>query len=727
MTKTVLLSSCATVLAAACLVAPSLAAAQQAASPPASTETSSSVEEVVVTADRRVENLQTVPITAEVTTGSQLSQLGVTDTQELSDFIPGLNVSRANVGAVPYLRGVGAITATVGNEAAIATYIDDVYRPAAGASNYAFNDVSRVEVLNGPQGTLFGRNAAGGVINVITRDPTETPVLDAEVGYGNYATVTSSVYVGGPIAQNLVADFSAYYENQADGWGTNFYNGSKAYTSKAASFHNKWIWTPTPDDKVTLVTYYDREYNQEGAASNVIPGTINAAGYGAAPGFYNVNTNFDGYDDTIDYGVDLKYQHDFGKFNLTSITSGQEADWRSIIENDSSPANFQEARVDAHETTYQEELRIASDASSKIQWIGGLYGFLDRSNPDPFTQYGTGLHRPQNVQYTYSVQDTTSYAVFGQVTLPILDANHLVLGARYSEDYRHIDGATYYYPTATATAPTSIANADSAGTYSGAPTFRVSFDHEFSSDFMAYASWNRGFKSGNYNTNTPTAPPTLPETLDAFEVGAKTEFFDDKVQVDTSAFYYLMHNLQVQQQLSTGTLQTNAGAARYRGVDLAVVAKPINNFSITWSAEYLDAKYTEYNNAQFNTPNPAGGYTSYVANAAGYDLPYADPFTSSLSARYVIDEPVGQIALFSEAAYHSGFHFDTQGLVRQPRYGVLNASITFITISKRWDVSLWGDNLTNAHYYSQEQISATGETYSPAAPLTFGVKFRVHL
>ena len=729
MSKFMLLRSCASVLALGVFGTPSAASAQQA--PPAPVQTSagpSQVEEVIVTADRRAEKLQAVPITAEVTTARQLAQAGIINTQQLSDFVPGFNITRANAGAVPFLRGVGTFTATVGNEAAVATYIDDVYRPAAGASNYAFNDVSRVEVLNGPQGTLFGRNAAGGVVNVITRDPTQVTRIDAEVGYANYNTATASLYIGGGIAPNLAADLSVYYENQQTGWGKNLYDGSQAYTSKALSFHSKWIYTPTDSDKVTFVAYSDREYNQQGAASNIIPGTLNAAAYGHIGGFYDVDTNFDGGDDTKAYGASLKYEHAFKGFSLTSISSAQETDWDSTIENDSSPANFQEAHVNAKETTYQEELRIASDASSKIQWIGGIYWFGDRSNPDPFTQYGTGLHKPQNIQFTDTVQNTDSYAVFGQATVPILDdATHLTLGARYSDDYRHIVGGTYSYATAVSTTPTVISNYADVGTSAGAPTYRVALDHNFTPDIMTYASYNRGFKSGNYNTNTATQPPTLPETLDAFEVGAKTDFFDRKLQIDGSVFYDLMHDLQVQQQLSTGTYQTNAGAARYEGVDLAIIARPVQNFTLTWSSEYLDAIYTSYTNAQYNTVKVGGGYTSFIANASGDQIPFADKFTSSVSGRYVIDSGYGQYALVSEVAYHNGFHFDTQGLVQQPSYMVVNGSITWTAPSAKWEVELWGDNLSNTRYYAQKQVSATGETYSAAAPLTFGIKLRYHL
>ncbi len=700
------------------------AGAASAQTQPTSIQTNEGLDEVVVTAQHRSESVQNIPITVETISGAALEELGINNSTDLSAITPGLNITRANIGAVPFLRGIGNFTASPGNEAAVATYIDGVYRPSAGSSYYAFNNVERVEVLNGPQGTLFGRNAAGGVINVITKDPTQTPQLSLSAGLGSYMTTTDNLYVAGGLTDNLAADFSAYYMNQMDGWGKNLYNNTGAYYNGEVSLRSKWVWTPTAEDKVTAIGYYDRARSDAGSASNLVPGFKSQSGFTTAGGFYDIDTQFTPKAETINRGASIQETHDFSWAELTSISSYGLESAHGYITNDSCPCFLQDAQVGGRDETWSQEVRLGNGPNSKIKWEVGVFAWWDTAGQYPFVQYGTGLGAttaPQYEKFTYSHQDTRSDAAFGQVTVPVLEATDLTLGMRYTYDWRSIIGSQE-------NAANKILASASGKTSAGSPTARVAVDHHFDDNIMAYASWNRGFKSGNYNASTPTQPPTKPETLDAYEIGLKGEFFDHRLRIDTSAFYDTFSDLQVQQQLITGNFTTNAGAARYEGIDLAVTAKPIDHLTMTLASEVLNATYTSYANASLLFPTATGkGFTQKVGDATDDSIPFAEPFSASSTAAYDFQAFGGNAIASGVLSFHHGFSSDVQQITRQQAYWISNLSLTWSTPSSHWDFKVYGDNIFNTKYYAQEQASAIGVTYSAAPPLFVGGQVTYHM
>jgi iron complex outermembrane recepter protein len=715
------------VVAATVAFSPPLASA--ADTPPASTpiqnSSGDSLDEVVVTAQHRSESLQNVPITVEAVSGAELEQLNITNPSDLSAITPGLNITRANIGAVPFLRGIGTFTASPGNEAAVATYIDGVYRPSPGSSYYAFNNVEQIEVLNGPQGTLFGRNAAGGVINVITKDPTQAPQLSVSAGIASYATTTEGLYASGGITNNLAADFAGYFENQADPWGHNLFNNTGAYFNDEMSLRSKWVWTPTEADKVTFIAYYDRVRDDMGSASNLLPGFKSQTGLTTFGGFFDINTQFNPQADTWNRGGSIQEVHDFSWSEFTSITSYGRESAKGFITNDSCPCYIQDAAVGGEDQTYTQEFRLGNEVHSRIKWEVGAYAFWDRSAQDPFIQYGTGLGAsalPGYIKYTYSRQLTRSGALFSQVTLPVIDdKTDVTLGLRYTYDWRTIQGFQ-------ANQLATVLNRASGDTQAGDPTARFALDRHLTDNVMVYASWNRGFKSGNYNLSNPTQPSTEPETLNAYEIGTKSEFFDRRLRFDASGFYDKFSNLQVQQQLVTGNFTTNAGAAVYKGFDLAITALPLPHLTMTLASEVLNAKYTQYTNASLLFATPTGnGFKQVTSNASGAWIPFAEPFSVSSTAAYDFTMFGGKAVLSGVAAFHHGFSFDVQGITRQEPYVLSNLAFTWTTPNNHWDFKVYSDNLSNTHYYAQQQASSVGVTYSAAPPRYFGGKVTFHM
>ena len=214
----------------ACLLAAATAAVAQAPPPPpVETEVQQGgLEEIVVTANKRAENMQTVPIAISALTADEAGKIGVVNGQTLAQVIPGLQLNRQTNGSTPFLRGVGNPSTQAGTEPAVAMYVDDVYYGSSAVALSNYNSIQRIEVLKGPQGTLFGRNATGGVINVFTKDPTPEPQLDVSLGYGNYDTWSGSLYATGELTDGLSANIAAYGEEQNDGWGRYFTTGNDA-------------------------------------------------------------------------------------------------------------------------------------------------------------------------------------------------------------------------------------------------------------------------------------------------------------------------------------------------------------------------------------------------------------------------------------------------------------------------------------------------------------------
>jgi len=685
------------------------------------------VADIVVTAQRRDQNAQDVPISIAAVGEGQLSTLGIQTPTDLGGFIPGLNITRANVASIPFLRGVGNFTATPGNEAAIATYVDDVYYASPAASTYSFNNLARIEVLKGPQGTLFGRNAAGGVINIVTRDPSQDTHLDADIGYGNYDRFEGNLYATTGLADGLAADIAVHYDHQADGWGRNLYNGDEVYLSNNLSLRSKWIWQLGDSWRVRLIGDYSRTRNDQSVVLALLPGTIQQQGYVHEGGFYDGNQDTPTIGRQKQYGASLRVDHEMGWANFASITAWRRATGLGNSDSDASPAPTQSAQFFPRQTQTTQEFQLAAPSGSSVQWILGLYYFHDDAQIDPIIQTGGAFSAyPNNTRLLDAAQLTDSYAGYAQATVPIFTDTNITAGLRYTRDDRSISGRFYGLDDITRSTPSGEASWSRL-------TYRLALDHKFTPDILGYASYSRGFKSGNFNLYNPAASPVDPEVLDAVEVGLKTDLFDRHLRFNISGFYYWFDDLQVQQSIAGSTIQTNAASATYRGIDIDMIVRPVRNLTLTGSIEILDATYKRFENATFNfpcttSPDPRcanyvnnGGYVTASGDASGLDIPYAEPFTATLGATYVIPSSIGEFTLAGNVSYHDGFYFDVQNTLVQPDYTLVNASLTWRPNDSGFLVRVWGKNLTGAHYYAQQQVNAFAATYSAQAPLTYGV------
>lgn len=712
----------AVLLASSCLAS---AAFAQTVTPPATTaedDRGSGLEDIVVTAQKRSENLQTTPVSVTAITTERLESAGISDTTRLQNFVPGLQATRGGLQVVLFLRGIGNNSGVPGNEAAISTYVDGVYRASPSGSDFSFNNIERVEVLKGPQGTLFGRNAAGGVINIITKDPSHEPTVSGSLGYSSFNTFSATGYASAGLSDTVAIDVSAQYSKQNDGWGTNLFNGHDAYLNDNFAIRSKLLFTPSDLTRITLIGDAASTRSDVGANYVVTPPTLSNTGVAHQGGFYDTSADFDPNNRIRQVGVSGKIEQDLGGARLTSITAWRQTRSAAYQNVDATALpTFRQAAF-VLQRTFTEELNVASDAASRIKWIAGLYYFNDSAGYQPYYQIGTQFGSANGGIATTASQKTLSYAGYGQVTVPLgSEATHVTLGGRYTSDKRTPSGSRVSYPAGT---PITLVYPANYPTESKADrfTYRLSLDHSFSPDVFAYATLSTGFKSGNYNVAGINQLPTSAITITAYEAGIKSELFDHTVRLNLAAFHYDYNNLQVQAYTATGPVLTNAAKARFNGIDAELTIAPTRELMINSSLNYTDAHYVDFANAVCTFPLPAGGYSgSVTCNATGNQVALSNPLTISNSISYTVETGSGSLQLVGDMSYQHSYFFDVQNSIKQNAYTLFGAQISWTTRDEHWTFALFGRNLTKEKYYANRTLTAGfGDAYTPGSPRVFG-------
>lgn len=686
-------------------------------------DSNSAIEEIVVTAQRRGENLQSVPLTVSAITADAAERMGITDTTSLTSAVPGLDFSRQANAATPFIRGVGATSSLIGNESSVATYIDGVYISAPQAALFSLNNISQIEVLKGPQGTLFGRNATGGVLQVITREPTQETQINAEAGYGNYRTTTGSFYATTGITRDLAADIALYSYNQAKGWGINVSTGGDAFREKSFSGRTKWAWTPGDTTRVTLSADFGVSRGEQGVGLSPLPGTVGLDGVTSNSGFYNTAVDPNDKYKTTQYGGSIKIEQDLGWSRLMSITASRRSRSPFQLDQDATPLALINADIQGRDRSFSQELQLLSTLESRLAWISGLYYLNDLSGYQPLSLSGLAL---AGLPYSdiYSTQKLRSYSGFGQATIEVIDATHLTLGLRYTSDHRSIAGATVV-PIGPDGAPISILPNAQSATFSK-PTWRLALDHQFTKELLAYVSYNRGFKSGVFDSLAYANPAVKPEVLDAYEVGIKSEFFNKRLRINAAGFNYKYKDIQIDQLKAGVSTLLNAAKAKIYGADLDLTYVPLSGLILNSGIEFLHARYNSFPNAPYYTPSPTGGDIPSSFNATGNAAVRSPDFVGNVTAAYHFAFVHGAVDISAGDYYNSGFYWNPDNRVRQTAYSLLNSSVTWTASNELWSVRIWGKNLTSRRYYSYETDQEFGDDASPAAPLTFGVLFGYH-
>lgn len=670
--------------------------------------------EVTVTAQRREENSQSVPIAINTISGEDATLRGAVSIQTLSATVPGLTMTVTTSNTNTYIRGVGSTSASANNEPSAATYVDGVYMPSSFAlSSFFFNNIERLEVLKGPQGTLFGRNSTAGVIQIITPDPKHDFGGNLSVGYGNYATAYGNAYVTGGITDDLAADLAVNYEDQRDGWGYNPTYQKEIFVHENIAARSKWLYTPADSTKVTLALDY-ANFDSDGSNFQMVPGSVNSLDHGTTfPGKFDavgeVNVN-----DAKQYGASIRLDQDLGSLHGVSITSYRNVSGNILIDNDITPAKLTTIRSYNDSDYVTQELQLSSRDPGRVVWLAGVFFYGNEVNgASPRTETGSRVN-PGAYRDIYGRQKTRSVSAFGQATTEIFADTKLTLGLRYTDETLKADGKFVNQAGQIYSGPFK-------DEISFAPwTWRVALDHQFAPDVLGYVSWNRGFKSGGYNLNAPGSAPFYPEHLDAYEIGLKSELLERRVRLNLAAFYYDYRDLQVTIVPGGGTqIFTNAAAARNYGLDGNLDFAVTDYLTLSLGVSLLDAKYTDYRNVRGYT---IAGAAIPIANAKGRELQGSPPFSGFLSATYRVPTAVGDIKGTMSFSYNDRTYVTAAESAVRPSYELLSGSVEWWSASANpFGVRIWGRNLSNSYYSNALIESATGWYQTPAAPRTYGL------
>lgn len=683
------------------------------------------VEEILVTAQRRKENLQDVPITVTAVSAESLAAVGATNTADLVNLVPGMLVQTSAGYSMPHLRGVGITAIGAGIENSVATYVDGVYRGVSSSDAVALNNIAQVEVEKGPQGTLFGRNATGGLIQVTTLDPTEGFAASAHAGYGNYHTVQSDAYLSAG-TDVLAADLAVQLTHQGEGYGTNLATGQDINRmDRNLAMRSKWILTPLDGTKLTLILDDEQSNNSLSALRNYqnYPNIYYPGGFASLPTL-DVADDAQPLRRTKEDGASLQLDQDLGPVSLVNTVAYRKDVYTYDVDFDLGPKPYSVNDTRQEDNQLTEELRLLSRASSSLTWMTGLYYYQAHNGFQPqnllFSALAVNPLKPITHIVDQSVQTTNSVALFGQATQKLTAHTDLTLGLRYTGERRGLVGVQTAYLRGVI--PIPLANVDT-NFRTNTPTWRLALDHHFTDDVNGYVSYNRGFKSGGYNVTAPAIAPYAPEKLDAYETGLKTQFLERRITLNTAFFYYSYQNIQVSRFVNGSPQVYNGGKARLYGVDVDATVRVTQGLTLSAGFELEHDRFTDFPNADFffSCAHPYPTVCSLSAN--GKQLPQTPAASGTVNVDYRVAVMAGELHFNVNEAANSGYYYQPNNELKQSAYGLLSGSVGWGRSG--YSITVWGKNLTNVIYATAVNPAPTAVSAAYAAPRTYGITLGV--
>lgn len=688
---------------------------------------SGGVEEIIVTAQKRAENLQQVPISITAVGAETLQRSGVATLDDIQHLAPGLNMSTIGSGWVSYtyIRGAGTNVLDSGADPSVAFFVDEVYLTGTAGLQFDLLDIQQVEVLKGPQGTLFGRNAAAGAVNIITRRPEETFNAYASLDAGDY----SAINVRGGITGPLTADASWRYRLSAG------HRERDAYTDNPAGVDPGYVDTYSVRGQLQYVSpgfmalFTGDYFTSDNGMSNfflstaVTAGVLTPAAAASLPtdqSFYRRYYDTNGFErqDTSTLTARLEWELPFA--TLTSISGYRDNQFERLQDQDGTLAFGYNLGTDEQDRSFSQELRL-SNQGERWNWILGLYYYHGETERLDTLAAGPGFAVPsfQNTTGTYN-QDLTvnSYALFGQATYDITDRLNLTLGARYTFDEKESD------MTVNPVGPAGLYSVNLNPDWdSFDPALTLSF--QANDDVMLYASARQGFKSGGFQTLPGSAALAAriydPELVRSYELGLRSRWLDGRLQINTSLFHTDIEDQQILRVPSPGvSIIDNAGRTETDGIDVSVSAFVTSNFRLDWNATLQGARFSEY------LTNCSGAPPVCTTDLSGNAQLRSPNFSSSLIGEYTWPlGRAGEVRLRGEYAYMSEQFFDAANTraagAYQPSYGLFNARLTYTPPGGNWDLSLYGKNLGDEEYFRNVALSGPTGVGAPGDPMTVGV------
>ncbi len=720
----------------------------------------SKIEEIVITAQKREQNLQDIGIAVTNFSAAEMRELGIHKAEDLAGQTPGLDIKNALGALNPVftLRGIGLNDYNINNNPSVGAYVDEVYMASSAYLAFQMFDLERVEVLKGPQGTLYGRNTTGGAINFITTKPTEAFEAYVDVKFGRWNTIEVEGAINGALGENLSGRL-AFSTNHSDGYYKN--NGtigsSAGFTAMPGiippvpaipakddfvkqenySVRGTLAWTPGKSADVLASFHYSKD-NSDNLSRSMDQGSTDLSFILNPPGFspsdndpFTVDSNLDPENNIEAYGGVLKSTWDMGFATLVSVT-GYEAIDRVISFDDSSPFRIVDQNFVEDMWEISQEFRLSSNSDRSVYWLVGV--FYSYENLESLKQVSGLDFITLTSIFTEYEQTGDSYAIFGQVEYQVMDNINLTGGLRYTYDDKAykggsatddpfgVDQCAVFF-----NCPQSASNDFDEDSISG----KIAVDWILRDDLLLYASWNKGFKSGGFDGSTITDPsafkPFFGETLYAYEIGMKSTWFNNTLQWNTSAFKYDYQDMQAEREslVIAGpnpvfeSVRSNVGEARIWGLETEVWWKPSYRWNVKLGLALLDTEIVEW-----ISDDPAD-VTAHVGNK----IPDAPEVTFNGLVRYerpVSDSLMGTVMMDFNWVDNTFKNIDNDSYLAENAYWLVNGRISISSVGKTWEVTFLAKNIFNKLYFRQRFDNfGPGWIYeTPGAPLSYGINFR---
>lgn len=705
------------------------------------------IADIVVTAEKRSGSLQRTPVAVTALSGADLANAQLRTLQDVQSVVPSLKVASNNGYAQITIRGIGITNFVPGAESAVAVNLNGVFVSRQIAQLTSLYDVSSLEVLRGPQGTLYGRNATAGSVNIATTPPGGTLTGYGRLTVGNYGLVRGEVAVGGPLINDKLAVRVAGFGERRNGYGRNLVTGNDIDDKRAYGARVTLLVTPTDRLKATLIAEYFHERDNNAGVHY-----LGAAGLTGLPGALGVPPLFQqlgGYAPSqksfdLANGEDPRFRlrtlaltgtldWSTGPFSFRSITGyrRQRSETFNAIDGGFPFNSFYLSGEPAHQLS--QELQARYDSSRFHLTVGGYY-FRETDRADPSvaalssTAIGLGFGIPlPPAQYFVDFVEiggtirTRAKAAFAQGTFDVTDRLSLTAGVRYSHERKSFDQQFSFnlFEPFTGVLPSAVRQPPRTFTATD-PKLGIQF--QLTSRTLLYATYSKGFKSGSFDIGFAPSLGFKPERLTDYEGGLKTTVFDNRLRLNLAGFYYEYADLQVPQVVGFSVTTTNAATARLHGIEAEATFLPVPEFKLDASATYLHARYRRYAG-----PDAARPFLGSV-DFSGNQLNNAPDFAAHVAGEYTWSLQRGSLSLRAEGDYTSRFFFTAANLPLQGQkaFAKANAFVTYDAGSS-WSATAFVRNVTN-RITRQSAVVQSPQLGNPtngslAPPRTFGAEF----
>lgn len=722
-----------------------------AAALPASAQTqtasqTASVDDVIVTAQRRSESSQKVAVALTVVSGETLDDRNIQTVNDLENTVPSLEVDSQLGGGQPQfrIRGVGLTDYAANNTSTVGIYVDEVAYPYGVMTQGLLYDIARIEVLRGPQGTLYGRNTTGGAVSVITNAPTDHVAAGLNLSYGSYDAAKMEAYVSGPVVDTLTARLSVAAES-GGAWQYNRDTGESLGDKDTKAARLRLTWRPSAQTDVDLNLHYSRD-ESDGRGLRLITTPFTAGGgrvypidtdhritgWGISPYFAQLigaSPNAKPFRDNEGKGVSLRLNQDLNWATLTAIASYETFDRQEFNDWDATASNEAGTFFFNDIDTSSQEVRLASPAGGRVQWLAGVYHANESVDGGFYSDFSEAKSLAFWMSTTYG-QKVETTGVFGNVDYRLTDRLTLVGGLRYEDETRELNNfkTEVLAPTPSVRATTS--KSQEMGEWTG----KLGVEYTLSDDILTYANVSRGVKSGGFTTYNSGLPDQLEpfkfEELIAYETGLKSSFFQRKLQFNAAAFYYDYRDQQLQGILYTRTGRVgrmiNVPKSHIQGAEIEAVWRPLPNLTVTQALAYKYGEYDEFFFVNATATEAArdkvtGEYNTIVySDRAGERLPFPKwDYKGSIA----YDWRMGDWGVEAQTNYaFRDEKFSTSANSIIDSFWLVNAGLTVRPMDGNYALGVYVNNLTDDYSEESRNRFISASTGSPNPPRTWGVR-----